>query len=90
MPQAASDEMKPALLEIPAVFEAIICPYAPKIVKINFYVCKLDHFYILLDFLCNFLMTRFIHFSGLLKPGKSLPPEIGLAKDTNTEKIEFD
>ena len=38
MPQAASDEMKPALLEMPAVFEAIICPYAPKIVKIEFYV----------------------------------------------------
>ena len=34
-------------------------------------------------------MTRFIHFSGLPNPGKSLPPEIGLARDMNTEKIEF-
>ena len=47
---------------------------------------KLDHFDILLDFLCNFRITRFIHFSGLLNPGKSLPPAIGLAKDMNTEK----
>ena len=32
--------MKPAVLEISAVFEAIIFPYAPKIVKINFYFVK--------------------------------------------------
>ena len=51
---------------------------------------KLDNFYILLDFRCSFRMTRFIHFSGLLKPGKSLPPAIGLANDMNTEKHEFD
>ena len=38
------------------------------------------------DFLCNFLMARFIHFSGLLNPGQSLPPAIGLAKNMNTEK----
>merc|ERR1719483_585583 len=56
--------MKPAVLEISAVFEAIIFPYA-------------------LVFLCNFLMTRFIHFSGLLNPGKSFPPVIGLANSTN-------
>ena len=31
-------------------------------------------------------MARFIHFSGLLNPGKSLPPVIGLAKNMNTEK----
>merc|ERR1719483_198955 len=54
--------MKPAVLEILAVFEAIIFPYA-------------------LVFLCNFLMTRFIHFSGLLNPGKSFPPAIGLANN---------
>ena len=36
--QAAIDEMNPALLVISAVFEAIICPYAPKIVKINVYL----------------------------------------------------
>ena len=92
--------MKPALLEMPAVFEAIICPYAPKIGKNDFYVMffvKSNDFkepnwiiFILLDFLCNFLMTRFIHFSGLLNPGKSLPPAIRSAKDMNTEKHEFD
>ena len=38
IPQAAIDDMKPALLEMSAVLEAIICPYAPKIVKIEFYV----------------------------------------------------
>ena len=36
--QAPIDEMNPALLEMAAVLEVIICPYAPKIVKINFYV----------------------------------------------------
>ena len=51
---------------------------------------KLPNFDILPDFLCNFRITRFIHFSGLLNPGKSLPPTIGLAKDINTEKHEFD
>ena len=38
IPQAAIEDMKPALLEMSAVLEAIICPYAPKIVKIDFYV----------------------------------------------------
>ena len=98
--QAPIDEMNPALLEMAAVLEVIICPYAPKIVKIYLSLCmyfiksfqraKLDHYYILLDFLCNFRITRFIHFSGLLNPGKSLPPAIGSAKDMNTEKREFD
>ena len=39
--QAAIDEMNPALLEMSAVFEAIIFPYAPKIVEIIFYLLTL-------------------------------------------------
>ena len=31
--QAAMDEIKPALSEMSRVFEAIFCPYAPKLVK---------------------------------------------------------
>ena len=31
--QDAMEEMKPTLLEMAAVFEAIICPYASKLVK---------------------------------------------------------
>ena len=33
--QDAREEMKPALFEMAAVFEAIICPYASKLVKSN-------------------------------------------------------
>ena len=39
--QAPIDEMNPALLEMAAVLEVIICPYAPKIAKIDFHVCIL-------------------------------------------------
>ena len=52
-PQDAMEEMKPALLEMAAVFEAIICPYASKLVKsmdfVNkfFFGAKFDYFYIL-------------------------------------------
>jgi hypothetical protein len=49
--QDATEEMKPALLEMAAVFEAIICPYASKLVKsmdfVNkfFFGAKFDYFY---------------------------------------------
>ena len=46
-------------------------------------------YYVLLDFLCNFRIALFIHFSGLLNPGKSLPPAIRSAKDMNTEKKDL-
>jgi hypothetical protein len=91
--QDATEEMKPALLEMAAVFEAIICPYASKLVKsmdfVNkfFFGAKFDYFYILLVFLCNFLIICFIHLSGFLpNPPNILPPLIGLANNMNTEK----
>ena len=39
--QDAREEMKPAVFEMAAVFEAIICPYASKLVKSNDFVNKL-------------------------------------------------
>ena len=46
--QAPIDEMNPALLEMAAVLEVIICPYAPKIVEIYLSLCmyfiKSNHF----------------------------------------------
>ena len=38
--QDAMEEMKPALLEMAAVLEAIICPYASKLVKSMDFVNK--------------------------------------------------
>ena len=38
-PQDAMEEMKPALLEMAAVLEAIIFPYASKLVESNIHVC---------------------------------------------------
>ena len=46
--QAAMEEMKPAFLETSSVFEAIKCPYAPKLVKSYLIkVAKFDNFYVL-------------------------------------------
>ena len=95
--QSVIDEMNLSLLETPSVFEAIFSPYAAKLDKIYFNVKSNDFIhpnwiifiYYIPDFLCNFLMARFIHFSGLLNPGQSLPPAIGLAKNINTEKKKF-
>ena len=39
--QVAIDEVKPALLETSAVFDAIICPYAPRLVKSYLYISTL-------------------------------------------------
>ena len=64
-------EMKPAVLEISAVFEAIIFPCAPKIVKIDLYLS------ILLNQIGLFVnVTRF----SLLLPYDTLYPFLRVIK----------